>query len=305
MTVSSGKNSRCVLVADLHGNIAHYNALKKVVAKEDISFVFLAGDLLPKEGGLWHPGNTVRTIQAQRAFLEEFLINYLRDLSRRAYIYAIFGNDDFKSNYGFVHGINEKVTFMNKEIARLSTPSQKLYVAGYPQVVLTPFLQKDWEQWDDVVGIISHKVYKIEGYDSYGGKHHPISFERNADGRSTIAADLDELARKSDPRKTIYLMHEAPFNTPLDQVAQDNPFLKDGITHVGSKAVRLFIETEQPLFTMHGHFHETFRESGAFRWDCKNSISVTPSNDHKSDTLAYLIFDLENLDSISRCTQKI
>lgn len=290
---------KCILVADLHGNIEHYDTLKQIVIKERASFVFFAGDLLPKDGGLWHPGNTVRTIQMQRSFIESFLIGYLRELGEYVYVYAIFGNDDFRSNYDLVRNIGEKIHFLNKETALLPLGDHKIYVAGYPWVALTPFLQKDWEQWDETVGV-SHKAYKIEGYDSEYGSHHPISFRNNADGRPTIAADLTDLARKSDPRKTLYLMHEAPFNTPLDQVSADNRFLEGGTVHVGSKAIRAFIEKQEPFLTMHGHIHETFRESGAFRWDCGKSISITPAHDCKGKALSYVMFDLPNLSTIAR-----
>jgi Icc-related predicted phosphoesterase len=297
------ENQKCILVADLHGNVAQYNTLRQIIIKEHVSFVFFAGDLLPKDGGRWHLGNTVRTIQAQRIFLENFLIDYLRDLGKYTYVYAIFGNDDFRSNYDLVCNIGDKVRFLNKEVVRLPLSRQELYVAGYPQVALTPFLHKDWEQWDDAIGTLPHKRHTIEGYDSYGGVHRPISFEYNADGRPTIAADLAKLARESDPRKTLYLMHEVPFGTPLDQIATDNSFMEDGGIHVGSRAIRAFIETEQPLLTMHGHIHETLRESGAFRWDCGNSISITPSHNYKGETLSYVMFDLPSLNNIARHTQ--
>lgn len=289
------RETKGILAADLHGNIKHYRALREAAIEEHASFVFLAGDLLPKDGGRWHPGNTVRTIEAQRLFIENFFIAYLQDLSKHAYVYAIFGNDDFRSNYDLVENINEKVYFLNKEVARLPLADRELYVAGYPYVALTPFLQKDWEKWDDATFSMPHKQYVAEGYDSYGGAHHPILFKENADGRPTIAHDLARFVRESDPRKTLYLFHEVPFDTPLDQMK--------GAVHVGSKAVRSFIETEQPLLTMHGHIHETLQESGAFRWDCGGSISITPSHDHKSESLSYVLFDLPNLNTITRHTR--
>ena len=290
----------CLLVADLHGNKAHYHTLKEIVLRKKISFVFLAGDLLPKDGGSWVLGHTTRTIKTQRDFLENFLIGFLRDLGKYSYVYAIFGNDDFKSNYVLTRNIGKNVLFLNKEVARLPAPNQELFVAGYPWVALTPFLQKDWEQWDDTVGDIPHKIYKTEGYDSHDDRHYPISFTHNAGGRSTIAEDLAELGRKSDPKKTLYLMHETPFNTPLDQISLNNSFIKQGFIHVGSKAIRSFIEKEQPYLTMHGHIHETFHESGTFRWDCGSSTSIAPSHDYKSETLSYITFDLNNPESATR-----
>jgi Icc-related predicted phosphoesterase len=303
MKKSIVSTATCLLTADLHGNKANYNSLKKIIQKEKISLVFFAGDLLPKEEGLWHPGHKTRTIEVQREFFKNFLIDYLRDLGKYSHIYAIFGNDDFRSNYDLTKNISQNVIFLNKEVVRLPIPEQELFIAGYSQVVLTPFLQKDWEQWDNIVGEISHKICKTEGYDSHDGKHYPISFTNNADGRPTIAADLTKLALKSNPKKTVYLMHETPFNTPLDQISPSNPYVKNGLLHVGSKALRLFIEKEQPFLTMHGHIHETFRESGKFLWKCGSSVSVTPSHDFKNQKLSYVTFDIESPASATRQTQ--
>ncbi|PIR88081.1 MAG: hypothetical protein COU10_01115 [Candidatus Harrisonbacteria bacterium CG10_big_fil_rev_8_21_14_0_10_45_28] len=302
---SFGKNQKsfsCILASDLHGNVHHYNTLKNIIVKERASFVFFAGDLLPKDGGLWYPGNTVRTIQTQRMFLENFLIGYLQKLGEYAFIYAIFGNDDFRSNYDLIRKIGKNVRFLNNEVTRLPIPNQEFYLAGYPKIALTPFLQKDWEQWDETVGV-SHKTCKLEGYDSYEGTHHPISFKNNNDGRATITSELVKLAHESDPKKTLYLIHEPPFNTPLDQIAINNPYEKNGVVHVGSKAIRTFIETQKPFLTMHGHIHETFHESGSFRWDCGKSISVTPSHNYKDKMLSYIMFDLPGLNTITRYTQ--
>lgn len=75
-------------------------------------------------------------------------------------------------------------------------------------------------------------------------------------------------------------------------IAADNKYIKDDQLHIGSMALREFIENVQPLVTMHGHVHETFAESGDYKWQPKQSISVTAANDFASDTLSYVLFSL-------------
>lgn len=282
--------------ADLHGNTTQYQTLLRLAADESVRAVFLGGDLLPKTGGSWTPDNKVRTIEMQRQFITGFLLDYLGTLGELAEVYAVFGNDDFASNYPLVgKPRSQHVHFLNCQTAPLDLPGLHLTVAGYPYVGLTPFLHKDWEKWDDKNDSAEHKIIQTKGYGSQDGQHYPIDFTINRGGRSTIAQDLAQLAGQSDPAKTIYVFHEAPFGTPLDQIAADNKFIKDGQLHVGSKAMRRFIEQQQPLLTIHGHIHETFHESGEYAWQTGRNTSLTPANDFTSHQLAYVRFELPNV----------
>lgn len=292
------KQALCLSAADIHGNRVQYEKLRNIVIEKGISFVFLCGDLLPKDGGLWHPDNKVRTIEMQANFISSYFLDYLTELGRHTTVYAIFGNDDFKSNYYLVEEAQlPNVHFLCNEVERLPVAGQELYVAGYPYVGLTPFLHKDWEKWDEEIGVLPHKTYRADGYSSENGKHVPV--DRNTDP-STIKNDLEHLAILSNPKKTLYIFHEAPYNTPLDIVAPDNKYINNGDLHVGSPAVREFIQNKHPLMTMHGHIHETFDQSGDFQWRQDGSISVTAANDFSSDILWYVLFSLPGLSHIER-----
>ncbi len=287
----------CISVADLHGNKVQYRKLLEYVVKQNIKYVFLAGDLLPKDGGSWSPDNKIRTIKMQADFINDFFLDYLKELGKYAKAYAIFGNDDFISNYILVDAANiPNVTFLNNETVPLSD-NNGLSVAGYPHVGMTPFLHKDWEKWDETPNMMPHKIYRSEGYTSSGGIHIPAN---KNDDRTTIATDLELLVSKSDPRKTIYIFHEAPYNTPLDQISVNNKYIKDDQVHIGSHAIRKFIEQKQPLLTMHGHIHETFAESGDYIWRKGDSVSVTAANDFTSDKLSLVRFSLPNITHIER-----
>lgn len=288
----------CLSAADIHGNITQYDKIKDLVAQNNISFVFLCGDILPKNGGTWTPDNKIRTIKMQADFINNYLLHYLAELGQITNVYAIFGNDDFKSNYHLAREANiPNVTFLDGEVAKLPIADQELYVAGYPYVGLTPFLHKDWEKWDMEPGSVHHKLYRTDGYSSADGKHFAVD---RTDDPSTIRDDLEQLATLSDPRKTVYMFHEAPCDTPLDMIAPDNKYIKDDQLHVGSVALRNFIENEHPFMTMHGHIHETFAESGDYKWQSGQSMSVTAANDFSSDTLSYVLFSLPTLSRVER-----
>lgn len=284
--------------ADIHGNIIQYEKIKQLVVERGVSFVFLCGDILPKTGGTWTPENKIRTIQMQADFINDYFIQYLTDLGRVAQVYAIFGNDDFKSNY---HLLGEAdipgVAFLDGEVAKLPIENQDIFVAGYPYVGMTPFLHKDWERWDSVPGDTPHELYRTDGYISIGDRH--VAVER-ANESLTIRDDLARLATLSDPRRTIYVFHEAPYDTPLDQIAPDNKYIKDDLLHIGSVAMRDFIEQQQPLVTMHGHIHETFAESGDYTWRSGQSLSLTAANDFASDTLSCVLFSATDTTQVER-----
>lgn len=288
----------CLSAADIHGNVTQYEKIKILVAENNISFVFLCGDILPKDGGTWTPANKIRTIKMQSDFINNYFLHYLAELGQIAKVYAIFGNDDFKSNYHLVKDAGiPNVTFLDGEVAKLPISNQDLYVAGYSHIGLTPFLHKDWEKWDMDPRDIPHKVYRTDGYSSVEGKH--IAVDRT-DSPSTIRDDLKQLATLSDPQKTVYIFHEAPYDTPLDMIAPDNKYIKIDQLHIGSAAIRNFIENEHPLLTMHGHIHETFAQSGDYKWQSGKTMSVTAANDFSSDTLSYVLFSLPTLSRVER-----
>ena len=62
--------------------------------------------------------------------------------------------------------------------------------------------------------------------------------------------------------------------------------------HVGSIAIRRFIETRRPALTLHGHVHESPRLTGA--WRDRIGPTVLLSAAHDGPELALVRFDLEN-----------
>ncbi len=104
-----------------------------------------------------------------------------------------------------------------------------------------------------------------------------------------IAKDLKKLSGMSDPKKTVYIMHAPPLGTGLDVIFNGE--------HVGSRAIRKFIEEKQPLLTLHGHIHESPQMTGVWKEVIGKTISSNPG---KGSILVFDIHDLKVMEILPR-----
>jgi Icc-related predicted phosphoesterase len=166
-------------------------------------------------------------------------------------------------------------------------------VYGYSYVPPTPFLLKDWERYD-VSRYVDHgSISPEEGMRSVDV---PGAEQRNA----TIKDDLDSLVGDDDLKQAIFLFHTPPYGTDLDRAALDGKMI-DHVpldVHVGSIAVRRFIEARQPLLTLHGHVHESARLTGSWRDQIGTTYMFSAA--HDGPELATVRFSLEDLGSATR-----
>ncbi len=109
-------------------------------------------------------------------------------------------------------------------------------------------------------------------YASWSGTIQPVKAGALA-ARPSIAEGLAALATRSDPARTIYVCHAPPADTPLDQMPREK--------HVGSKAMRAFIEHHRPLLTLHGHIHEAPQLSGRYAVQMGATWCVNPGHDQR------------------------
>ena len=64
--------------------------------------------------------------------------------------------------------------------------------------------------------------------------------------------------------------------------------------HVGSQALRAFIERRQPLLTLHGHIHEAPDESGRYAIQLGNTWSINPG--HSAGRFQAVALDTDNIE---------
>lgn len=275
----------CFFVTDLHGQFERYEKLISCITREHPTAVFLGGDLLPR--------STFSLFSADRQapdFLKDYLIPAFTKVRRALHseypdIFLILGNDDPRSQeecfqsastqqlWHYVHG--------QKFI------SQNFAVYGYACVPPTPFLLKDWECYDVSRYVPPGSISPEEGRRSLPADESRVKW-------GTIRQDLSSLVGEDSLDRAVFLFHTPPHDTPLDRAALDGKMYEHVPldVHVGSIAVRRFIEDRQPLLTLHGHIHESTRLTG--EWKIRLGRTVCINGAHDGPELALIRFDLES-----------
>jgi Icc-related predicted phosphoesterase len=116
----------------------------------------------------------------------------------------------------------------------------------------------------------------------------------------TIAKDLALLVGDAELDRAVMLFHAPPHDTTLDRAGLDGMTIEHVPldVHVGSIAIRRFIEERQPLVTLHGHVHESARLTGS--WHERIGRTHLFSAAHDGPELALVRFDLEDPASATR-----
>jgi Icc-related predicted phosphoesterase len=274
----SRKKFLIVYTSDVHGNMAQYTKLFDYAKKHRANAVIIGGDITPKD-----PVN--RTIEKQGEFLKNAFIPLVKKFKKKTdcEIYLILGNDDFKTN--------EKILKKYTGIIRYSDTILKLNkdfnIIGYPYVPLTPFIYKDWEKLDlmENTKSSSRGIILTEGIYATDTGLMKKKFDLQ-NRKDTIEHDLNIISKKCDPKKTVFIIHGPPYNTSLDILTNKQ--------HVGSRAIRKFIEKHHPYLTLHGHIHETVDVSGKFMDHIGETICIGSGNHNIGTKIAIITIDLYN-----------
>ena len=256
---------KILYTADLHGNESYYNKLFEKAKESDIKSVVIGGDLCPR-GGF----SLQSSIEIQKSFIENFLIPKIRKFGKDAFL--MMGNDDFRINFEILEKAEERgiLKILHKKLHRIGNK----HIVGYSFVNPTPFRLADWEKPED----------------EKNEKRNKLSDEvvrSTEEEKGAIKEDLEQLKKISNPSSTIYVMHAPPFNTKLD--------ITNAGIHVGSKAIRNFIEKEQPYLTLHGHIHESPRMSGSYVDKIGKTICINLGSSYPKDLLNCMIIEIQSL----------
>ncbi len=285
MTERQRTGTPCLFASDLHGRPGCYDALFEAAARERPAAVLLGGDLLPS-GRLLHTGDA----GAPSAFVAEVLLPALARLRERLgdaspRVLVILGNDDPATAAadlaaGEKAGLLEHIHGRRVELGRFA-------VFGYACVPPTPFLLKDWERYDVSRFTDPGSVPPEEGVRTVPADPRTVL-------RQTIARDLEALTDTENLSRAVMLFHSPPYRTLLDRADLDGRSV-DGVPldpHVGSIAIRRFIESRQPLVTLHGHVHESARLTGSWRDVIGRTPMLSAAHDDPR-TLAVVHVDLD------------
>ena len=286
-------------VSDLHGRVDRYQKLFDVAARQRPSAILLGGDLLPS--GLTRMSTPAGAMERARAPRDEpaaaggnFISDFLAPSSRRFATASVppaprdlpDPRQRRPARGGGRHS-RRRIRRLVGIRRALGSACEKVSVFRYACVPPTPFLLKDWERYDVPRFVDPGCVSPEEGRRSVAVAAHEIRY-------TTIQDDLNHLAGDGSLDQTIWLFHAPPHDSVLDRAALDGVMVDHAPVdvHVGSIAIRRFIEARHPLITLHGHIHESARLTGCWRQQFGRTWAFLAADD--GPELALIRFDPRN-----------
>ncbi len=281
----------CLFVSDLHGRISRYERLLGAIESERPALVFVGGDLLsvkrPGMGG----ADSLSDDPIGKLLRPE--LTSLRQTLGSAYpaVFVIPGNDDPATILPALAELESDGLLYSMHMRGEQFEDYTVY--GYACIPPSPFRLKDWERYDVSRHVDPGCTSPEEGYRSVPRSKSDIKF-------GTIAGDLAELTGDAEMESAVFLFHVPPYQSNLDRAALDGRMI-DHVpldVNIGSIAVRRFIESKQPLLTLHGHVHESSRLTGSWKDEIGRTICLSAAWD--GPELALVRFDLRRLPDASR-----
>jgi uncharacterized protein len=249
--------SEWFFTSDLHGQSGLYDQLLALIAARQPRVVMIGGDLSPHAA-------LADGVRRQRLFLQGFFVEFarrVRENAARTELLVLMGNDDWGANADCLETHDGALW---RVLHARATEVDGVRVAGLSWVPITPFTLKDWERWEDGE---DESPARLDGWVSREDRVETHRFDP-ASRTPTIASALEDLAALSPPEQTLYVLHSPPRETACDLIGPG--------THVGSRAIRAFIERRQPPLVLSGHIHESPRVSSAYRDAIGRTVVVNP-----------------------------
>jgi len=257
--------------SDLHGSGELYEQVMSLAAARRPRAVILGGDLAPH-------GTGAAGVSHQRVFLEGFLVEFARRLREAApgvELLLMMGNDDWSANHDVLERHDGALW---RSLHARVVDVDGVAVGGLSWVPITPFAIKDWERWEDGA---DESPARLHGWLS--GREGVREFRFDPERRSpTIAEGLEGLVARRSVRDMVFVLHSPPRDTGCDVISTRQ--------HVGSRAIRSFVDAHQPRLVLSGHIHESPRVSGAWR-DVLGVTTIVNPGQFGSRELAGVWFD--------------
>jgi uncharacterized protein len=272
----------CFFASDLHGEWGRYQALFRAIAAERPAAVFLGGDLLP--------------LGASSGFVTEELVpafQALRSSLLHEYpdVVLLLGNDDPRRAEAAILQAEADGLWRYAHLRRLQSLGRPVYGCGF--VPPTPFRLKDFERYDVARFVDPGCLGPEEGAHSVPVDPYELRYK-------TIARFLDELAGEDDLAEAICLFHSPPYKSTLDRAALDGRTVDHAPldVHIGSMAVRRFLEARQPRLALTGHVHESARLTGTWRDRIDRTLCLSAA--HDGPELALVRFPIDSPEAATR-----
>lgn len=254
-----------LFTSDLHGSRKHYQALLDLLRQRPCDVLILGGDMLP-DGDRGMPYRSVT--HYVRGEFKDFL-QKAHEIVPHLQILVVFGNHDWVFSVDEIAVLEEQKLLMVLGHKRLVQIGSWTFL-GLSFTPPAPYWIKDFERRDmkddapsDFCGYIwsteKKWIMPVMGHDYF-----------------TSNRSLEEMLAEAPvcPDPWILVSHAPPDHCNLDTLP--------GELQVGSRAVRKFIQERRPRLSLHGHIHESPRESGHISEKIGHCLCVNPGQELES-----------------------
>lgn len=258
---------------DLHGDTWKYRRMLEISKSLKVDVTINGGDMFPKTGDLFR----------QDEFIEGFLKEYFACFEAEKIYYLCYpANDDLKIFDKLFEKVSSKFSYI------IYLAQRKFEVDGYEfigmnLVVDYPFQLKDRCRKDTKDYIFGMQLGPGVLSAEKGFKH--IDWFAYANSLPTCEDELNNLVCPQNFRKAIYIIHMPPANLGIDQCRSGE--------NVGSIAVYNFLKKNQPLFSLHGHIHESPEVSKKWMALLGKTVCIQPGQD---PGFVYVVIDLRSME---------
>lgn len=245
--------------SDLHGSMSHYQHILSMLSERAPDVLILGGDCLP-DGDRGYPHRAV-TKFIQHDF--KGFLQLAHDLCPDISILTIFGNHDWSFSIDQFAQLQEQ-SLLRMLSHRDIVAVDHLRFLGLSHCPPAPYWIKDFERRD----LTKDTPTEFGGY-TYSVRMNGIV---SVTGRQffTQHESLEEMLDKTPVCSGPFILvsHAPPADSNLDLLMEGK--------HVGSHAVRNFLERRQPILSLHGHLHESPIVSGHISHRFEKCLAVNP-----------------------------
>jgi len=267
---------KLMTLSDIHQMNNKWKKLITASKLEKPEVIAIAGDLFPKDKGIQDHFNFMHHIKKYAKQIKDLNIELVLMLGNddNQHLIPLFQELDKEGLFHFVHDSIKMV--------------KGYEFVGMPWVKDYPFTYKFWIKpdinGDDGISlqqfgepIILNKDNKWEKIE---GKYLHYLLEKGS-----IEQSLSDLVSQvKDMNKSIWLIHGPPANMKLDVCGHGE--------EVGSKAVTVFLEKNEPMLTIHGHIHESPEVTGIWKKQVGNTLVIQNGQLHLD--LYYSMLQIED-----------
>ena len=265
-----------LITTDLHQHPAKWTLLAKAAAEERPQFVLIAGDILPKAGGISRQGEFI-------PFLRELLTDIRDQTGARVLLYL--ANDDGHFLEPLVNDLeaDNLCVNMNQRVYR----EAGLIFCGMNKVRDYPFGYKHYcvPDGDWITDPVQFYPQGIT-FNDRGEQVAIPDLRQYMLAKPSLLAHLNELKSQLQPGEvahSIWLVHQPPSGLGMDICARG--------PQVGSPTLLRFIQDNQPLLGCSGHIHESPHQPGG-HWFAQVGAATWLQPGQVSDRLHFVTLDI-------------